>query len=163
VFDIVILFVDVLICLKTRHKFLTDFKTIPNHARAITLAWTVDPVNGGTCEDFHDFSMVISFVFAFYFVFIFCVCDNAHQISGQRFPFKQTKFIKTLRSCGNFYKTAPNGKRKEKTSFPLRVLSSDKKEKKINFALKFVTQSLYKIYDSHEISPLEPVFQNENE
>jgi hypothetical protein len=46
--------------------------------------------------------------------------------------FQQTKFIKTLISCGNFYKTAPNGKRKEKTCFPLRVLSSDKKEKNQN-------------------------------
>ena len=29
--------------------------------------------------------------------------------------FKQTKFIKTLKTCGKFYKAAPNGKRKEKT------------------------------------------------
>jgi hypothetical protein len=29
---------------------------------------------------------------------------------------KQTKFIKkTLKTCGKFYKAAPNGKRKEKT------------------------------------------------
>ncbi len=48
------------------------------------------------------------------------------------FSFKQTKFIKTLKSCGNFYKTAPNGQRKEKTCFPLCVLFSDKKEKKYN-------------------------------